>query len=109
MKVTFCVRGVLSPLLANIYLHYVFELWAARWRRCEATGDVIVVRYVDHLVVGFEHESDARRFWDAMRERSWGVALTLHRDKTRLSELGSQAAGQETTARGSASRKPSTS
>src|SRR6516225_1388622 len=53
--------SVISPLLANIYLHYVFDLWANRWRRREATGDVIIVRYADDIVVGFEHETDARR------------------------------------------------
>ena len=61
--------SVTSPLLANIYLHYVFDLWAERWRRREATGDMIIVRYADDIVVGFEHEADARRFWDAMRAR----------------------------------------
>ena len=61
--------SVISPLLANVYLHYVFDLWAERWRRREATGDMIIVRYADDIVVGFEHEADARRFWDAMRER----------------------------------------
>ena len=54
--------SVISPLLANIYLHYAFDLWANRWRRREATGDMIVVRYADDIVVGFEHEADARRF-----------------------------------------------
>jgi hypothetical protein len=58
-----------STPLANVYLHYVFDLWADRWRRREATGDMIMVRYADDLVVGFQHENDARRFWDAMRER----------------------------------------
>ena len=61
--------SVISPLLANIYLHYVFDLWAERWRRREATGDMIIVRYADDIVVGFEHEADARRFLEAMRER----------------------------------------
>ena len=61
--------SVISPLLANIYLHYVFDLWAERWRRREATGDMIIVRYADDFIVGFEHETDARRFLDAMRER----------------------------------------
>ena len=61
--------SVISPLLGNIYLHYVFDLWAERWRRHEARGDMIVVRYADDLVAGFEHEGDARRFLDAMRER----------------------------------------
>ena len=56
--------SVISPLLANIYLHYVFDLWAERWRRREATGDMIIVRYADDLIVGFEHETDARRFLD---------------------------------------------
>jgi RNA-directed DNA polymerase len=55
---------VISPLLANVYLHYVFDLWAERWRRREATGDMIIVRYADDIIVGFEHEADARRFWD---------------------------------------------
>ena len=54
--------AVISPLLGNIYLHYVFDLWAERWRRQEARRDVIVVRYADDLVAGFEHENDARRF-----------------------------------------------
>jgi RNA-directed DNA polymerase len=84
--------SVASPLLANIYLHYVFDLWAERWRRREATGDMIMVRYADDTVVGFEHESDARRFWDAMSERLQEFALSLHPDKTRLIEFGRQAA-----------------
>jgi len=84
--------SVISPLLANIYLHYCFDLWAARWRRREATGDMIVVRYADDLVVGFEHEDDARRFLDAMRKRFEAFALSLHPEKTRLIEFGRQAA-----------------
>ena len=84
--------SVISPLLANIYLHYVFDLWAERWRRREATGDMIMVRYADDLVVGFQHESDAGRFWDAMRERLKEFSLSLHPDKTRLIEFGSFAA-----------------
>src|SRR6202007_1056743 len=75
--------SVASPLLANVYLHYAFDLWAKRWRRREATGDMIIVRYADDIVVGFEHESDARRFWDAMRERLQEFSLSLHPDKTR--------------------------
>ena len=55
--------SVISPLLANVYLHYVFDLWAERWRRREATGDMIMVRYADDIVVGFQHEDEARRFW----------------------------------------------
>jgi RNA-directed DNA polymerase len=84
--------SVASPLLANIYLHYTFDLWAERWRRREATGDMIIVRYADDIVVGFEHETDARRFWDAMRERLQEFSLSLHPEKTRLIEFGRHAA-----------------
>jgi group II intron reverse transcriptase/maturase len=84
--------SVISPLLANVYLHYVFEVWAARWRRRQATGDMIIVRYADDIVVGFEHEADARRFWDAMHERLAAFALALHPDKTRLIAFGRRAA-----------------
>ncbi|QCO00030.1 group II intron reverse transcriptase/maturase (plasmid) [Azospirillum argentinense] len=80
--------SVISPLLANIYLHYVLDLWAERWRRREATGDMIIVRYADDLVVGFEHGTDAHRFLDAMRVRFEEFALSLHPDKTRLIEFG---------------------
>src|ERR1700694_3848262 len=80
--------SVISPLLANIYLHYVFDLWAARWRRREATGDMVIVRYADDIVVGFEHEADGRRFLDMMRERLAEFALTLHPEKTRLIACG---------------------
>jgi len=84
--------SVASPLLANVYLHYAFDLWAKRWRRREATGDMIIVRYADDIVVGFEHESDARHFWDAMRERLQEFSLSLHPEKTRLIEFGRFAA-----------------
>ena len=84
--------SVASPLLANIYLHYVFDLWAERWRRHEATGDMIIGRYADDLVLGFQHENDARRFLDAMRARFEEFALQLHPDKTRLIEFGRHAA-----------------
>src|SRR6476659_3440402 len=80
--------SVISPLLANIYLHYALDLWAERWRRREATGDMIIVRYADDFIVGCQHESDARRFLDAMRERLRGFALSLHPEKTRLIEFG---------------------
>jgi group II intron reverse transcriptase/maturase len=84
--------SVISPLLANAYLHYSFDLWAERWRRREATGDMIIVRYADDIVVGFEHETDARRFWDAMRDRLQEFSLSLHPEKTRLIEFGRRAA-----------------
>ena len=83
--------AVISPLLANIYLHYALDLWAERWRRHEATGDMIIVRYADDFIVGYEHEADARRFLDAMRERLGKFALSLHPEKTRLIEFGRHA------------------
>ena len=86
--------AVISPLLANVFLHYVFDLWAVQWRRREATGNMIFVRYADDLVAGFEHESDARRFWDAMRMRFERFGLELHGDKTRLLEFGRHAAAR---------------
>jgi group II intron reverse transcriptase/maturase len=84
--------SVISPLLGNIYLHYVLDLWAQRWRQREATGDMIIVRYADDVVVGFEREDDARRFLDAMRTRLEEFELLLHPDKTRLIEFGRLAA-----------------
>jgi group II intron reverse transcriptase/maturase len=84
--------SVISPLLANIYLHYTLDLWAMRWRRRKATGDMIIVRYADDFIVGFQHESDARRFLDEMRERLREFALSLHPEKTRLIEFGRFAA-----------------
>jgi RNA-directed DNA polymerase len=84
--------SVISPLLANIYLHYALDLWAMRWRQREATGDMIFVRYADDFIVGLQHESDARRFLDEMRERLGKFALSLHPEKTRLIEFGRFAA-----------------
>lgn len=83
---------VISPLLANTYLHYVFDLWAERWRRREAIGDMIIVRYADDIVVGFQYEAEGRRFLDAMCERLQEFSLQLHPDKTRLIEFGRFAA-----------------
>ena len=84
--------AVISPLLANLYLHYVLDLWAERWRRQEATGDMVIVRYADDFIVGFQHEADARRFLGAMHERLGKFALSLHPQKTRLIEFGRFAA-----------------
>jgi RNA-directed DNA polymerase len=84
--------AVISPLLANIYLHYAFDLWAEQWRRREAKGDMIIVRYADDIVLGFEHEAMARRFREAMQERLAKFALSLNPDKTRLIEFGRFAA-----------------
>jgi group II intron reverse transcriptase/maturase len=72
-----------SPLLANVYLHYVLDLWADQWRR-HAHGDVIIVRFADDYVAGFEHRDDAERFLHDLRERFAKFALELHPEKTRL-------------------------
>jgi RNA-directed DNA polymerase len=79
--------AVASPLLANVYLHYVFDLWVEAWRKKVANGDVIVVRYADDLVVGFQYRTDAERFLRAFRERLAKFGLELHADKTRLIEF----------------------
>ncbi len=84
--------AVASPLLANIYLHYVFDLWAQRWRQHHAHGTVIFVRYADDIVAGFEHEADAQRFLADLQQRMEKFALSLHPDKTRLIEFGRFAA-----------------
>ncbi|MBI2458724.1 MAG: group II intron reverse transcriptase/maturase [candidate division NC10 bacterium] len=84
--------GSVSPLLANIYLHYVFDLWAHWWRRKQARGDVVLVRYADDFVVGFEHREEAERFLAELRQRMAGFGLELHPDKTRLIEFGRHAA-----------------
>lgn len=81
-----------SPLLANVYLHYVFDLWADWWRRRRAHGEVIIVRWADDFIVGFEHQADARRFLAELRERFAKFGLELHPDKTRLIEFGRFAA-----------------
>ncbi|MGI9288989.1 MAG: group II intron reverse transcriptase/maturase [Pseudomonadales bacterium] len=88
--------GSASPMLANIYLHYCFDLWAERWRHREARGNVTIVRYADDIVCGFQYQGDARRFQTALRERFEMFALTLHPDKTRLIEFGRFAAGHRT-------------
>ena len=74
--------AVISPLLANIYLHYVFDLWAKQWRQRHTRGGIIMVRYADDIVVGFEHQAEAERFRADMRKRLAEFALTLHPEKT---------------------------
>jgi len=80
--------GSISPLLANIYLHYVFDLWAQQWRHRHAQGDVIIVRFADDFVVGFQHRNEAERFLAELKERFARFGLALHKDKTRLIEFG---------------------
>jgi group II intron reverse transcriptase/maturase len=98
-RVTRSERGapqgaVISPILANVYLHYAYDLWVHQWRRTKATGDVIVVRYADDTIVGFQHEHEAREFLQDLQERMGLFDLTLHPDKTRLIRFGRYAAGQ---------------
>ena len=80
--------GSVSPMLANVYLHYVFDLWVKRWRNRQAAGDVIVVRFCDDVVVGFQYQQDAEGFLEALRKRFRKFNLELHEDKTRLIEFG---------------------
>jgi group II intron reverse transcriptase/maturase len=80
--------GSISPLLANVYLHYVFDLWTQQWRSRQAKGDVIVVRYADDFIVGFQSKTEAEAFLVALRERLTRFGLELHPDKTRLIEFG---------------------
>ena len=81
--------SVISPSLANLYLHHVLDLWVDKeWRRKQATGDVIIVRYADDAVLGFQHRDDAERFWQQLRERLGKFGLELHPEKTRLIEFG---------------------
>lgn len=81
-----------SPLLANVYLHYVLDLWARQWRSRDARGDMVFVRFAGDFVAGFEHQADAQRFLSDLRERFAKFCLELHPDKTRLIEFGRHAA-----------------
>src|SRR5258706_16065170 len=97
-RVTRSERGtpqgaVISPILANVYLHYVYDLWTHRWRR-KATGDVIVIRYADDTIVGFQHEHEAKAFLRDLHERMREFELALHPAKTRLIRFGRYAAKQ---------------
>jgi group II intron reverse transcriptase/maturase len=78
----------ISPLLANIFLHYIFDLWIHQWRERNALGAVVVVRYCDDFVVGFQREDDARKMWADLQERLGKFSLALHEEKTRLIEFG---------------------
>jgi len=97
--------GSVSPLLANLYMHYVFDLWIQQWRRKRARGDVIAVRYVDDFVIGFEHRQEAEQFLVELRERLASFGLELHPDKTRLIEFGRYATKNR---RGRGQGKPET-
>jgi RNA-directed DNA polymerase len=95
----------ISPLLANIYLHYAFDLWVRAWRRKHASGDMIVVRFADDIVLGFQYKSDAERFWKELIERLGKFRLELHPDQTRLLQFGPFAADKQ---RGRGQGKPGT-
>lgn len=97
--------GSISPLLANVYLHYVFDLWIRQWRRRQARGEVVVVRFADDFVVGFQYRQDAERFLHELRERFAQFGLELHPDKTRVLRFGRYAA---TSARAAGEGKPRT-
>lgn len=97
--------SVISPLLANIFLHYVLDLWVEKWRRTHARGDVIIVRYADDFVMGFQYESDAQQCLEALVQRLGKFNLQVHEQKTRLIEFG-RFAERDRTARGEA--KPET-
>ena len=92
--------GSISPLLANIYLHYVFDLWVRRWRTTQTNGDVIVVRYADDIVVGIQHRAAAERLLADLRDRFATFGLALHPDKTRIVPFGRRAWGQWRVGRG---------
>lgn len=85
--------AVISPLLANIYLHYALDLWVKQWRRRHARGEVYIVRYADDFALGFQHWADATQFLADLRERMQRFGLELHEDKSRLIEFGRFAAG----------------
>jgi len=87
--------GSASPLLANIYLHYVFDLWVQAWRKKQAQGDLIVVRFADDALIGFESKTEAERFWKELEERMAKFGLELHPEKTRLLEFGRHAADNQ--------------
>jgi group II intron reverse transcriptase/maturase len=97
--------AVASPLLANVYLHYVFDLWVEHWRRRQATGEVVVVRYADDSVLGFQHRHEAEQFLLDLKERLQQFGLALHPEKTRLIEFGRFAAEHRRQRQG---RKPET-
>src|SRR5260370_35553338 len=79
--------GSASPLLANLYLHYVFDLWVQAWRKKRAQGDVRVVRFADDIGVGFQYKTEAEEFWKELKERIQEFQLELHPEKTRLLEF----------------------
>jgi len=80
--------GCISPLLANVFLHYVLDLWVKHWRKTRARGDLIIVRYADDFVIGFQHQTEAQQFYKELRQRLEKFGLSLNEEKTRLIEFG---------------------
>ncbi len=99
---------MISPLLANIYLHYTFDLWVNTWRKKWAQGEVVVIRFADDTIVGFQYQTDADRFLENLRERLGKFGLELHPDKTRRIEFGRFAEQNRKNVEEKASRKRST-
>ena len=99
--------SVISPVLANLYLHYVLDLWVHQWRRRKAKGDVMRCRYADDAVLGFQHREEAEQFLEQLRERLAKFGLELHPEKTRLIEFGRYATERRKRL-GKESRRPST-
>src|SRR4051794_34166028 len=94
LKCRFCqiVGGVISPILANVFLHYIVDLWVHQWRRQQAAGQIIVCRYADDLVLGCQHEADGKKLLVALKDRLAQFGLSLHEGKTRLIAFGRFAA-----------------
>src|SRR5258708_15703905 len=97
--------AVISPLLANVYLHHVLDRWVMEWRKKNATGDIIIVRYADDFVLGFQYQKEAERFLEQLQERMREYGLELHSEKTRLIEFGRFAASNR---KRNGERKPET-
>ncbi len=98
-RVTRSERGapqgaVISPILANVYLHYVYDLWVHRWRRTKASGDMIIIRYADDTIFRFQHKHEAKAFLDDLKERMRAFELALNPDKTRMLRFGRRAVKQ---------------
>ena len=105
-EVIFCVQGVISPILANVFLHYIVDLWVHQWRRQQAAGQIIVCRYADDLVLGCQYEVDGKKLLVALKDRLAHFGLSLHEGKTRLIAFGRFAAQRRQAA---GLRRPETS
>jgi RNA-directed DNA polymerase len=89
--------AVISPLLANVYLFYAYDLWANQWRKRHTRGDMVIIRYADDTIVGFQYYDEAQRFLSDLKQRLKSFGLSLHPKKTRLLEFGKYAAERRKT------------